>query len=106
MRKINLGDAFDAIAETGVLRTVAAVNDAAIKLGRFRGRFVWHRHDDEDELFWVIGGRLTLETRDGSHLLEAGEMLLVPRGCEHRTMAEEEAHVVVIHPRRTIVPSR
>ena len=105
MEKISLESALEGLARGEGLATLTAVNDTLVKAGRFNGRFPFHRHDDEDELFWVIAGRLTVELRDRSIELSPGEMLLVPRGVEHRTAPPEEARVVVIHPRSTRVPA-
>lgn len=104
MDKIDLDRAFAAIDAGGGLLTLATVNDMAVKAGRFKGRFSFHVHEDEDELFWVIDGAITVELRDRAVRLAAGEMLLVPRGVEHRTSTAEEARVVVIHPCSTALP--
>ena len=85
--------------------TVADINGTLVKIGKFKGAFVWHSHEHEDELFWCLGGRLTIQFRDRDVNLEAGEMILVPRGVEHRSVAEEEAQVAIIHPAATVVPS-
>lgn len=84
--------------------TVADINGTLVKIGKFNGAFVWHSHEHEDELFWCLGGRLTIQFRDRDVNLEAGEMILVPRGVEHRSVAEEEAQVAIIHPASTLVP--
>ena len=85
--------------------TVADINGTLVKIGKFKGAFVWHSHAEEDELFWCLGGRLTIQFRDRDVKLEAGEMILVPRGVEHRSVAEEEAQVAIIHPATTVVPA-
>jgi mannose-6-phosphate isomerase-like protein (cupin superfamily) len=85
-------------------RTIADINGTLVKIGKFKGKFVWHSHADEDELFWCLGGRLTIQFRDREVKLEAGEMILVPRGVEHRSVAKEEAQVAIIHPASTVVP--
>jgi len=104
MNKIDLAGALAAMGHGDGLRTLATINDMAVKAGRFKGRFSFHAHEAEDELFWVIEGAITVEFPDHAVRLGPGEMLLVPRGVEHRTAAEEEAQVVVIHPRSTRVP--
>jgi mannose-6-phosphate isomerase-like protein (cupin superfamily) len=104
MDKIDLASAFAGLRAGDGLATLARINDTEIKAGRFKGRFSFHVHADEDELFWVIAGAITVEFRDHAIRLEAGEMLVVPRGVEHRTASDEEAQVVVIHPRSTRVP--
>jgi mannose-6-phosphate isomerase-like protein (cupin superfamily) len=103
--KIILSDALASIQPGLPPRTVADINGKLVKIGKFKGAFVWHAHADEDELFWCLGGRLTIQFRDRDVKLEAGEMVLVPRGVEHRSVAEEEAQVAIIHPATTIVPT-
>ena len=103
--KVTLVDLFAGLPLGGLSRTVAAVNGTLLKVGKFKGAFVWHTHDHEDELFWCLGGRLTVQFRDRDVVLEAGEMVLVPRGVEHRSVAAEEAQVAIIHPASTVVPS-
>lgn len=103
MDTINLAQALAAAPRNG-LAELAVVNDTVVKVGRFAGRFAWHAHEAEDELFWVIGGRLTIQLRDRDVPLAAGEMFLVPAGVEHRSVATAEAVVVVIHPRSTVLP--
>lgn len=83
-------------------RIAAAVNDTHVKLARLLGAFDWHRHPDADELFLVVKGRLVLEFRDRRVRLEEGEMALVPRGEEHRPVAEEECHVLLVEPAGTL----
>ncbi len=82
-------------------RIAAAVNDTHVKLARLLGEFDWHRHADEDELFLVMKGRLLLQFRDRDVWVEEGEMVLVPRGEEHRPVAPEECHVLLVEPRGT-----
>ncbi|MGH6961506.1 MAG: cupin domain-containing protein [Dongiaceae bacterium] len=103
MDPINLAAALAAAPRNG-LAAIATVNDTVIKAGRFEGRFAWHRHAAEDELFWVIRGRLTIQLRDRDVALAAGEMFVVPAGVEHRSVATAKSEVVVIHPRSTVLP--
>ena len=103
MQKINLATLAESAPRNG-LAEIARLNDERIKVGRFQGRFAWHSHDREDELFWVLRGRLTLQFRDRDVVLDAGEMLVVPAGVEHRSVATKEAQVVVIHPSTTLLP--
>ncbi len=83
-------------------QTVARLNDYEIKLVKVRGEFVWHKHDTTDELFLVIGGRLTIELRDGAVELGPGQLYVVPRGVEHRPVAVEEAQVMLVEPRGVV----
>jgi mannose-6-phosphate isomerase-like protein (cupin superfamily) len=101
-KKVNLQEKFERISELWSPKVVAQVNDVDIKLAKLQGEFVWHHHPDEDELFLVVAGRLLLEFRDHSVWLEEGECLLVPRGVEHRSVAPEEVHVILVEPRTTL----
>jgi mannose-6-phosphate isomerase-like protein (cupin superfamily) len=102
MNKISLRDAFDRIGEYWSPRVVADVNDVQVKLVRVKGEFVWHRHEAQDELFIVVRGRLRIEFRDGDVVLDAGDMLVVPRGVEHRPVADEEVQLMLVEPRGTV----
>jgi len=82
-------------------RIVAELNDDYVKLVKVRGEFVWHRHDEQDELFLVVRGRLTIELRERRLELGPGELCVIPRGVEHRPRAEHEAHVLLIEPKGT-----
>ena len=105
MRKINIAAAFGDGAPRNALAEIARLNEMCVKAGRFKGRFAWHRHDREDELFWVVRGRLTLQLRDRDIVLDSGELFVVPAGVEHRSVADEEAHVLVMHPSTTVLPA-
>ncbi len=88
-------------------RVVAELNDGMpsnimFKLVKIEGDFVWHQHDDTDEAFLVQSGELRIEFRDGAATLRAGEMLVVPRGVEHRPHADSECHVLLIEPRGVV----
>ncbi len=77
---------------------IARLNDYEVKLVKIEGEFVWHQHDETDELFLCLQGQMDLDFRDGTSTLEAGELLVVPRGVEHRPRAERECHVLLIEP--------
>ena len=79
-------------------RVVAQMNDVRFKLVRLQGEFVWHRHDDTDEAFLVLEGRLVIQTRGEDIVLEKGQMVVIPKGMEHRPVAEEECHVMLVEP--------
>ena len=83
-------------------RVVAELNGQHVKLVKFHGEFVWHKHDHEDELFLVVKGRFLMEFRDREVRLEEGEFLVVPRGVEHRPVADEEVHVLLFEPATTL----
>lgn len=82
-------------------RTIAGVNDYEVKIAKLKGEFVWHRHDDTDELFLVISGRLTIRLRSGDVVLGPGQLYVVPRGAEHCPYAEEETSVLLLEPAGT-----
>jgi len=77
---------------------VGELNGQYVKLARVQGEFIWHTHDDEDECFVVLQGRLRIEFRDGEVTIEEGEMYVVPRGVEHRPVAEQECHLLLFEP--------
>jgi mannose-6-phosphate isomerase-like protein (cupin superfamily) len=96
--RISLAEKFALIAEHWRPKTVAELNGQEVKLVKFVGVFPWHHHENEDELFLVFRGRMKIEFRDRSVELGPGELCMVPRGVEHRTMAESEAEVVIFEP--------
>ncbi len=102
VEKVNLAEKFSLFDEPWSPKIVAELNDTYVKVVKLEGDFVWHHHDDEDELFWVVSGRLRMELRDGEVFLEPGELLVVPKGVEHRPVAEGETHVVLIEPKTTL----
>ncbi len=102
MEKVNLAAKLALFDEHWSPRIVADVNDCQVKLAKFQGEFVWHQHDHEDELFLVLEGRLRMDFRDRQVWLERGELIVVPRGVEHRPVAEQEVHVLLVEPRGTV----
>ena len=100
--KVNLDDSFARIPDHWHPRIVGELNGQHVKLARLRGEFVWHRHEEEDELFLVVSGRLRMELRDRTIELEPGEMLIVPRGVEHRPVAADEVRVLLFEPAGTL----
>jgi mannose-6-phosphate isomerase-like protein (cupin superfamily) len=100
--KVNLAEKLALFDEQWQPKIVAELNDTYVKVVKVQGEFVWHHHDDEDELFLVVSGRLRMQLRDGDVVLEPGELIVVPRGVEHCPVAEEEAHVVLIEPKTTL----
>jgi mannose-6-phosphate isomerase-like protein (cupin superfamily) len=99
---VNLRDKFDLIDEFWSPRIAGELNDSYVKLAKLHGEFIWHHHDDEDELFLVVKGRLLIKLRDRDIWLEEGEFLIIPKGVEHKPVAEEEVHVVLIEPKSTV----
>jgi mannose-6-phosphate isomerase-like protein (cupin superfamily) len=102
MEKVNLAQKLSTFAELWSPKVVADLNGQQVKLVKVKGEFVWHHHDDEDELFLILSGRLRMELRDGDIWLEKGEFLVVPRGVEHRPVAEEEVHLLLFEPASTL----
>jgi mannose-6-phosphate isomerase-like protein (cupin superfamily) len=102
VEKVNLAEKLASFADHWRPRIVGELNGQLVKLVKFVGEFVWHHHDDEDELFLVVKGRFRMEFRDRDVWLEEGEFLVVPRGVEHRPVAEEEAHVLLFEPASTL----
>ena len=102
VRVINLADAFATFADYWNPRIVGALNGQHVKLAKFRGAFDFHHHAGEDELFLVVRGRIRMEFRDSEVEIGEGEILVVPRGVEHRPVAEEEAHVLMFEPAGTL----
>jgi mannose-6-phosphate isomerase-like protein (cupin superfamily) len=83
-------------------KIVAELNGQHVKLVKFEGPFIWHRHENEDELFFVVGGEFVMEFRDGMVPVREGELIVVPRGTEHRPVAEREVHVLLFEPVSTV----
>jgi len=99
---IHLAGKLSLITDQWSPRVVAEMNDYQFKLAKLEGEFIWHAHPETDETFIVVHGRLRIEFRDGEVTLEAGEMLVVPAGVEHRPVAERECHVMLIEPRGVV----
>jgi mannose-6-phosphate isomerase-like protein (cupin superfamily) len=102
IEKVNLSEKFGLFAEHWSPKIAGEVNDAYVKLVKFRGDFVWHRHEAEDEMFLVVKGEITIRLRDGDVRLGEGEFVIIPRGVEHKPFAEEEAHVLLFEPRTVL----
>ena len=102
MEKVNLREKFSLFSEHWKPKIVGDLNGQQVKLVKFAGPFVWHRHEAEDELYLVVEGRFRMEFRDRSVWLETGEFLIVPRGVEHRPVAEEEVQVLLFEPASTL----
>jgi quercetin dioxygenase-like cupin family protein len=102
MEKVNLAEKFSKIPEYWKPYVAAELNGQLVKLDKLKGEFVWHRHESEDEMFWVVKGRFRMDLREDPIWLEEGEFLVVPRGVEHRPVADEEAWVVLFEPASTV----
>lgn len=100
--KVSLAEKFSRFTDRWSPKVVGELNGQQVKLAKLEGSFIWHKHDEEDELFLVHRGRLRLEFRDRVVELSAGEFLIVPRGVEHRPVADEEVEVVLFEPASTL----
>jgi mannose-6-phosphate isomerase-like protein (cupin superfamily) len=97
--KISLAEKFGRFSDRWSPKIIADLNDSHVKLAKVQGEFVWHRHADEDELFFVVAGELTIELRDGAVTLSPGELVVIPRGVEHRPVAHEEVRLMLVEPK-------
>ena len=102
VEKVNLAEKLAQFHDLWSPKIVGQVNDFHVKLVKLRGEFVWHHHDREDELFLVLRGRMTVQLPEGDVHLGEGEFVVVPRGMEHRPVAHEEAHVLLLEPASTV----
>src|SRR3954466_9923505 len=102
MDKVNLSEKLAQFSDQWKSKIVGELNGQLVKLVKFQGPFVWHHHDHEDELFMVLKGRFRMEFRDRHVWLEEGEILVVPRGVEHRPVAEEEVEILLFEPASTL----
>lgn len=103
MNKVNLAQALSQFDERWSPRIVGQLNGQHVKLAKLEGEFVWHHHDDEDELFLVLEGRLEMQLEGHDDLvLDAGELCIVPRGVAHRPVAHGEVHVLLFEPAGTL----
>ncbi len=102
MAKVNLADKFNKITGYWSPKIAGQLNGQYVKLAKFKGEFVWHHHQNEDELFLVIQGTLTIQLKDGDVTLHEGEFYIVPAGVEHRPVAMEEVHALMLEPISTL----
>lgn len=102
MNKVNIEQKLSLFDEQWSPKIVGELNGQYVKLVKFQGPFVWHHHDNEDEMFLVVKGRFRMEYEDHSEWIEEGEFVIVPRGLEHRPVADEEAQVMLFEPASTL----
>ena len=102
MEKVNLGEKFNLIDEYWSPKIVGELNGQVVEIAKIKGEFIWHKHEEEDELFLVLKGRLVIKLRDRNVSLDEGEFFIVPRGVEHKPVAEEEVHVMLFEPETTL----
>ena len=102
IEKVNLAAKFASFDEPWQPKVVAELNDAHVRIAKIEGEFVWHHHDDEDELFLVVAGRMRMQFRDGDVVVEPGELIVVPRGVEHCPIGEDGCQIVMVEPKTTL----
>jgi mannose-6-phosphate isomerase-like protein (cupin superfamily) len=102
MNTVNLKEKFARFSDHWKPQIIGEVNESYVKAVKFKGEFLWHHHDNEDELFWVVKGTLRMKFRDHEATIKEGEFIVVPRGVEHCPVADEEIHVVLIEPKSTL----
>jgi mannose-6-phosphate isomerase-like protein (cupin superfamily) len=102
MFPINIFHKFSLFEDYWHPRIVAELNDSYIKVAKLKGEFIWHEHKNEDELFLVVKGRLTIRMKAQDVVVEAGEFFIVPKGVSHMPVAEEEVEVVLVEPKTTV----
>lgn len=102
MMPINFREKFDKFSEHWSPKIIAQMNDYHFKLVKFKGEFVWHQHDDTDEVFIVINGEMSIEFRDGTVQLKKGELFVVPKGAEHKPFAEKKCEIMLVEPAGTV----
>jgi len=98
---INLSEKFNLFSEQWHPKIAGELNDSYVKLAKVQGEFVWHHHENEDELFFVVKGMLTIKLRDKDLSIREGEFVIIPKGVEHMPVAEEEVWIMLLEPRTT-----
>lgn len=102
MDKVNVYEKLSTFHTHWRPKIVGEVNESYIKVAKLKGEFLWHSHEHEDEMFYVLKGRLTIKFRDRDIHLDEGEFLIIPKGVEHLPVAEAEVHVMLIEPKTTL----
>lgn len=102
MEKVNIGEKFRLFEDLWSPKIIGELNGQYVKVVKVKGEFVWHHHDYEDELFWIIKGRMRMLLKDREVVLEPGEFFIVPRGVEHKPVADEEVYLLLFEPKSTL----
>ncbi|MBW1750977.1 MAG: cupin domain-containing protein [Deltaproteobacteria bacterium] len=102
MKKVNLTEKFSLFNNHWEPKIVGELNEQYVKIAKLKGEFVWHHHENEDELFMVVKGSLIIKLRDADIKLKEGEFFIIPRGIEHMPVAEKEVHVLMFEPKGTV----
>jgi mannose-6-phosphate isomerase-like protein (cupin superfamily) len=99
---VDIAQKFGLFDEAWRPKIAGELNDSYVKLVKFRGEFVWHLHENEDELFWVVKGTLVIKLRDGDVTIRPGQFVIIPKGVEHLPVAAEEVHAILLEPKTTV----
>lgn len=102
MNKVNLPEKFSLFSDYSSPKIAGELNGQQVKLVKMKGEFVWHHHETEDELFYIVKGSLDMHLRDQIITINAGEFLIVPHGVEHKPVANEEVHIMLFEPATTL----
>lgn len=102
MKKINISQKLAQFNDHWNPRIIGELNKQHVKLAKIKGEFIWHKHDDEDEMFLVLKGTLKIEFRDRTETIQENEIIIVPKGVEHKPIAEEEVSIMLFEPATTI----
>lgn len=102
IQKVNLSEKFTLVNEYWSPKIVGELNESQIKVAKFKGEFTWHHHENEDELFLVVKGKLLMKLRDQDIEVNEGEFVIIPKGIEHMPVADDDAHIVLIEPKTTL----
>ena len=101
MKKLNVKQKLESFSDQWSPKIIAELNNQQVKLAKLEGEFIWHSHENEDELFYILKGKLVIEFRDRTEVLNEGDMLVIPAGVEHKPFAEKEVHVMLFEPKET-----
>ena len=102
IHKVNIAEKFNLIEEFWSPRIAGELNDSFIKIAKLKGEFIWHHHEDEDEMFLVVHGKLIIRLRDRDIKLREGEFVIIPKRVEHMPVADDEVHVILLKPKSII----
>ncbi len=102
IQPIDVAQKFASFGEYWHPKIVGELNDSYVKLAKLKGEFVWHLHEKEDELFWVVQGTLVIKLRDQDLTIQPGQFVIIPKGVEHLPVAKEEVHVMLLEPKTTV----
>ena len=102
IEKINLSQKFNKVNDYWSPKVIAGMNDYHFKLAKVKDEFIWHKHEETDETFFVIKGQLTILLRDQDIVINEGEMVVIPKGVEHKPLADKECQIMLIEPKETV----